>query len=121
MPIPLFDTNAQRALAEHIMRELERVRLLASPQELACAYKCLGNDYRELQMYGRSIKMYLQSLDIWPSEDVQIRLAKLLINLLGEKGFDEARQLVSTHPPHQSPLAIKRAIEGKQEAIERIK
>src|SRR5262245_49116357 len=107
MPVPFFDENAQRPHADHMVREIECVRTLESPQDRARAYECLAHDYHELFMYGRSIEMYRQSLAESPSEDVQIRLAKLLINLLGEEGFDEARQLVSTHHPYRSSLDIK--------------
>jgi hypothetical protein len=94
VPISFLDQNYQSIIIEGVLRDLDLARTTASPEDSAQVYQGLGDRYCVLHMYGRAMAMYRKSLNTCFSEDVRVTLAGLLINLLGEVGIDEARNLI---------------------------
>jgi len=110
----------QRPDVEEALSWLDQVSQEPDGAKRASLYAMLADRYRvSWQMYGRAIEMYRKSLeahDNWEdSDEVRMRLAKLLIHLYGRDGFKEAEALKTA----RISQAIRIEIERKKAAIER--
>jgi transcriptional regulator with AAA-type ATPase domain len=85
-------------------------------------------------MFGRCIAMYQRSLRAHDTADLRVKLAALLVHILGPDGFPQARQLVGAtdddnhampatatiNRDHTTPAAaIARLVKRKQDAVNR--
>jgi hypothetical protein len=110
--------------AFHLLDEIRTIQPQdeQATQRLASVQEALGDCYRGLRMFGRCMAMYERSLQVNDSPDLRVKLAELLVHLLGPDGFSQAQQLVgaTVEGDHTTPAAaIARLVKRKQDAVNR--
>src|SRR5919108_4330827 len=89
----------EQEILRAINTRLDMLGATIDPRQRAAHSAVLADLFARLRMWGRCIKLYRESLQIFDDSRVRLALAYVLLGLHGERAWSEVLELV-----HWSPL-----------------